>query len=83
MADVILSLRHVELDSDLKRALVLFKACGIHHDTSIREFEITPKGMAVKEKFAGLEHILRGSAKNSRDYVWQEAITKNNHELNH
>ncbi len=83
MADVILSLRHVESDSDLKRALVLFKACGINHDTSIREFEITPQGMAVKEKFAGLEHILRGSAKNSRDYVWQEAITKNNHELNH
>jgi circadian clock protein KaiC len=60
LMDNIISLRHVEVESTLKRSLVIFKARGTAHDRDIREFEITPKGMIVKERFVGLEQVLGG-----------------------
>lgn len=48
LMDNIISLRHVEIESALKRSLVIFKARGTAHDRDIREFEITLKGMIVK-----------------------------------
>jgi circadian clock protein KaiC len=51
VVDNIISLRHVEVDSALKRSLIILKARGTSHDNSIREFEITSKGIVVKEKF--------------------------------
>jgi circadian clock protein KaiC len=63
LVDNTISLRDIELESALRRSLVIFKARGIAHDRDIREFEITSRGMAVKEKFAGVEQILQGVAK--------------------
>jgi circadian clock protein KaiC len=60
IADNIISLRHVEVDSALKRSLIVLKARGTSHDNGIREFEITSKGIVVKEKFVGMEQILGG-----------------------
>jgi circadian clock protein KaiC len=65
LMDNIISLRDVELESTLKRSLIAFKARGTAHDRDIREFEITPKGMIVKEKFVGMEQILGGAARRS------------------
>lgn len=65
LVDNIIALRHVELESTLKRSLVIFKARGSSNDSDIREFEITPRGMAVKGKFIGVERILAGSARRS------------------
>jgi circadian clock protein KaiC len=59
--DNIINLRHVEVESALKRSLVIFKARDTAHDKDIREFEITQKGIVVKEKFAGLEQVLGGA----------------------
>jgi circadian clock protein KaiC len=61
LMDNVISLRHVEIESTLKRSLVIFKARGTAHDRDIREFEITLKGMVVKERFAGLEQVLGGT----------------------
>jgi circadian clock protein KaiC len=61
LMDNIISLRHVEIESALKRSLVIFKARGTAHDRDIREFEITLKGMIVKGRFAGLEQVLGGA----------------------
>jgi hypothetical protein len=33
--------------------LTVFKARGLAHDRDIREFEITPKGVVMKGRFAG------------------------------
>jgi len=63
--DNIISLRDVELESTLRRSLVIFKARGTAHDRDIREFEITSKGLVVEEKFAGVEQILGGAARRS------------------
>jgi circadian clock protein KaiC len=63
LADIILSLRQVESQSALRRALVVFKSRGSPLDTSIKEFEINQNGIVVEEKFTDLEQILSGSAR--------------------
>lgn len=61
LMDNVISLRNVEVESALKRSLVIFKARGTKHDRDIREFEITPTGMEVKQKFVGWEQLLAGA----------------------
>lgn len=56
--DNLIALKHVEMRSELKRSIVIFKARGMSHDREIREFDITSKGIVVKDKFATLEKIL-------------------------
>jgi circadian clock protein KaiC len=76
LADVILSLRQVESQSRLRRALVIFKARGSPLDSSIKEFEINQTGITVEDKFTDLEQILGGSARRSaRVEGWSEAFT--------
>jgi len=76
LMDVIVSLRQVESESALRRALVIFKARGLPHDTSIKEFEINPKGIVVEERFTDIEQILGGSArKPARVQAWSEAFS--------
>jgi len=75
LADVILSLRQVESQSALRRALVIFKARGSAIDPSIREFEISQRGLVVAEKFIDLDQILGGSArKSARVEGWSDAF---------
>jgi circadian clock protein KaiC len=76
LMDVIISLRQVESESALRRALVIFKAKGLLHDSSIKEFEVGSKGIAVHEKFTDLEQILGGSArKPARVQAWSDAFS--------
>ena len=76
LMDVIVSLRQVESESALRRALVIFKARGLPHDTSIKEFEISPKGIVVEEKFTDMEQILGGSARRpARVQAWSDAFS--------
>ena len=76
LMDVIISLRQVESESALRRALVIFKARGLLHDSSIKEFEIGSKGVVVHERFTDLEQILGGSArKPARVQAWSDAFS--------
>jgi circadian clock protein KaiC len=80
LMDSMISLRDVELESTLKRSLVIFKVRGAAHDRDIREFEITSRGMVVKEKFAGIEQLLGGAARRSfteeAASAWTSAFAK-------
>jgi circadian clock protein KaiC len=58
LVDNIVSLRNVEIESRLKRSLVILKARGQSHDRDIREFEISSTGIAVKDRFIGLVKLL-------------------------
>ena len=69
LMDNVISLRNVEVESALKRSLVIFKARGTRHDRDIREFDITPHGMEVKQKFQGWEQLLAGAPRKT----WAEA----------
>jgi len=61
IADNILLLRYTELDSEIRRALVVVKMRDSDHTKSLVEFEITNKGAAVKGKFAGVTGVMSGN----------------------
>ena len=54
-------LRYVEIDSSIRKALLVLKLRGSDHAKDIRQFEITAKGFEVRSKFEGREGILSGS----------------------
>ena len=60
--DSVILLRYVEMDSAIKRAIVVLKERGSDHDKSLREFEITSDGMRILEKFEQTSGIMQGTA---------------------
>ncbi len=54
-------LRFVEIDSSLRKALLVLKHRGSAHATDIRQFEIGAGGLEVKARFEGQRGILSGS----------------------
>ncbi|RMF97252.1 MAG: hypothetical protein D6734_02555 [Candidatus Schekmanbacteria bacterium] len=59
----VISLRYVELESEIRRAVSVIKVGGSYHDRSIHEYIISNKGMEVLEKFEGREGLMSGSPK--------------------
>ncbi|MCZ7392045.1 MAG: ATPase domain-containing protein [Candidatus Methanoperedens sp.] len=72
--DNIILLRHVEIDGKIYGVLSILKSRGIEHDTEIREFEITEKGINVKAAMKGYESVLSGSARKTPADVFKEAF---------
>lgn len=60
LSDVIILLRYVEIDGELRRALAVLKSRGTSHDPSLREFEIHDRGMHILEPLRGIRGILGG-----------------------
>ncbi len=60
LIDVILVLRYVEVDSELKRGILMLKMRGSAHDQQIRELTIGEGSMVVGSAFSGLDGILMG-----------------------
>lgn len=65
LVDGIILLRHVEMGSELKKFITILKMRGTNHDKSIREFEITNKGLAIQLPFKDYENLMGGSAHRS------------------
>jgi len=63
VVDNIILLKHVEIEGNMKGILSIMKSRGIKHDTEIREFEITEKGIVVKGSMKGYESVLSGIAR--------------------
>ncbi len=61
VVDSFLMLRYVEIDSAVRKALLVLKLRGSDHAKDIRQFEITGGGIEVRSKFEGREGILSGS----------------------
>ena len=61
IADNIVLLRYTELESEIRRALVIVKMRESDHLKSLVEFEITGSGPVVKSKFVGVSGVLSGS----------------------
>ena len=59
--DSFLMLRYVEIDSAVRKALLVLKVRGSDHAKDIRQFEVTPSGIEVRSRFEGREGILSGS----------------------
>jgi circadian clock protein KaiC len=65
LAEVLVLMRYVELQSKLFRLISVFKVRDGAFDPTIREFVITDTGIAVGEPFEGLEAVLSGIARQS------------------
>ncbi len=61
IADNIVLLRFLEIESEMQKSIMILKARGCNHIKEIRKLEITDKGIIVKEKFSNREGILTGS----------------------
>lgn len=61
IADNIVLLRYTELESEIRRAMVVVKMRESDHVKSLVEFEILDTGASVKGKFAGVSGVLSGT----------------------
>ena len=65
VVDSIVLLRLVEIESSMRKVLVVLKMRGSDHDKRLREFEITSRGLIVGQPFSGYESVMTGNAKKS------------------
>ena len=55
------SMRYVEIDSAMQRAILVLKTRGSDHAKEIRRFELREGGIVVGTRFEGREALLSGS----------------------
>jgi circadian clock protein KaiC len=72
--DNIILLRHVEIDGKIHGVLSVLKSRGIEHDTEIREYELTNKGIHLKSAMKGYESVLSGSARKTPADIFRETF---------
>ena len=75
VADSYLLLRYVEIESAIRKALLVLKLRGSDHAKDIRQFEITPTGIEVQSRFEGREGIMSGAPRRMAD-SFVEAFVK-------
>ena len=67
VVDSYLMLRYVEIESAIRKALLVLKMRGSDHAKDIRQFDVTERGFEVQSKFEGQEGILSGSPRRMAD----------------
>lgn len=61
IADALVLLRYIELESEIKRGVVVLKLRGSDHDKEIRQYTIQPGGLVVGEVFQGVGGLFIGT----------------------
>jgi circadian clock protein KaiC len=61
LVDCILLLKFVEIDSAMRKALVIMKMRGSDHDKELKEYAITPQGFKIGGGFSEYEGVMSGS----------------------
>jgi circadian clock protein KaiC len=61
VVDGYIMLRYVEIESAIRKALLVLKLRGSDHAKDIRQFEITSRGMEILSRFEGREGIMSGN----------------------
>jgi circadian clock protein KaiC len=69
-------LRYVEIESAIRKALLVLKMRGSNHDKRIRQFEITSRGIQVRAPFEGREGIMSGSPRRMVDSFVQAFVRR-------
>jgi circadian clock protein KaiC len=75
VVDSYILLRYVEIESTIRKALLVLKMRGSEHAKDIRQFEVTDHGVEVHSKFEGREGIMSGSPRRMVD-SFVEAFVK-------
>jgi circadian clock protein KaiC len=65
IADAILALRYFDLDSEVRRALLVLKVRGSQHASRMHEYEIREDGMSLLGPIQGISGILSGQAQHT------------------
>jgi circadian clock protein KaiC len=76
IVDSYLLLRYVEIESTVRKALLVLKLRGSDHAKDIRQFEITPRGIEVQARFEGQEGIMSGSPRRTMAESFVEAFVR-------
>ncbi len=75
VVDSYLILRYVEIESAIRKALLVLKMRGSDHAKDIRQYDIIENGVEVQSRFEGQEGILSGSPRRMAD-SFVEAFVK-------
>ena len=75
VVDSYVILRYVEIESAIRKALLVLKMRGSDHAKDIRQYDITSTGFDVQSKFEGREGILSGTPRRMAD-SFVEAFVK-------
>lgn len=67
VAESYVLLRYVEIESAIRKALLVLKLRGSDHAKDIRQFSITERGIEVQDKFVGQEGIMSGSPRSKTE----------------
>jgi circadian clock protein KaiC len=76
VADSYLMLRYVEIESSIRKALLVLKLRGSDHAKDIRQFEIRTGGIQVQAPFEGQEGIMSGSPHRTMAESFVEAFVR-------
>lgn len=76
LVDCILILRHVEIESSIKKALAILKMRGSDHERQLREFQITSDGFKIASPFTEYEGIISGSPRRITSEKFVEMFLK-------
>ncbi len=60
LTDDIVSLRYVEIEGELRKALVVVKMRGSNHSREFRTYEITDRGVKLRESLRDFDGIITG-----------------------
>lgn len=66
IVDTYILLRYLEMESEIKRCLMVLKMRGSDHDKDIREYKIDVGGLQVGDKFSGVSGIFLGTGVQTR-----------------
>jgi circadian clock protein KaiC len=61
LVDTIILLKFIEIESTIRRAMVVLKMRGSDHDKRLREYEITAKGVKLEAAFTQYQGLMSGS----------------------
>ncbi len=61
LVDCIVALKPVEIESTVRKALVILKMRGSDHDKQLRQFQITSAGIKIESAFSNYEGVMTGS----------------------
>jgi circadian clock protein KaiC len=76
LVDGILLLRYVEIESSMRKALVILKLRGSDHSKELREFMITSRGIKVAARFAQYEGVVTGAPRKLTTNGFREASNR-------
>ena len=76
VVDSYLLMRYVEIESAIRKALLVLKMRGSNHDSGIRQFDTTSRGIEVRAPFQGREGIMSGSPRRMVDSFVQAFVRR-------